>query len=151
MTTWTEVPLFDGPNDPDDTGRNDRLQSQLVRVYRYMRNLNGALTTLPTVCDDLGLSAASLSARLRDLRKPRFGGFTIEREHIENGLYAYRLVPGSGDEQYVYVPLPANNEKAEAAKRIREFLRVQSQHGPRHLYSAGAHLDLNDLRTVVGS
>jgi hypothetical protein len=39
---------------------------------------------------------ASVSARLRDLRKPRFGSHTIEREYVERGLFRYRLVKQRG-------------------------------------------------------
>jgi hypothetical protein len=35
---------------------------------------------------------ASVSARLRDLRKPKFGGFHIERRYVSAGLWAYRLL-----------------------------------------------------------
>jgi hypothetical protein len=28
---------------------------------------------------------------LRHLRKPRFGGHTVEREYIKDGLYKYKL------------------------------------------------------------
>lgn len=38
-------------------------------------------------------SEAGVSARLRDLRKPRFGGYIIERRRVkEAGLYEYRLL-----------------------------------------------------------
>ena len=29
---------------------------------------------------------------MRHLRKPRFGGHTIEREHLGGGLYRYKLI-----------------------------------------------------------
>lgn len=34
---------------------------------------------------------ASVSARLRDLRKPKFGGFTIEKMNHGKGLWTYRM------------------------------------------------------------
>ena len=40
-------------------------------------------------------SEAGVSARLRDARKPRFGGHTITRRRVANGgLYEYRLSEG---------------------------------------------------------
>ncbi len=35
---------------------------------------------------------ASVSAQLRHMRKPRFGGHTVEREYVGDGLYNYRLI-----------------------------------------------------------
>jgi hypothetical protein len=34
----------------------------------------------------------SISARLRDFRKQKFGGHTLERRNISGGLFEYRLV-----------------------------------------------------------
>jgi hypothetical protein len=34
----------------------------------------------------------SISARLRDMRKTRFGGHIVERDYIEKGLFQYQLV-----------------------------------------------------------
>lgn len=36
-------------------------------------------------------SQAGISARIRDLRKDRFGGFDVEHIHIKGGLWRYRL------------------------------------------------------------
>lgn len=43
---------------------------------------------------DIWASEASVSARIRDLKKPRFGGHIIERRRVEggNGLHEYRLL-----------------------------------------------------------
>ena len=41
---------------------------------------------------------ASISARLRDLRKPRFGGYIVERRRrleAERGIFEYRVVKPS--------------------------------------------------------
>lgn len=67
-----------------------RLKGQLLRVWFVMRP--GQWTTLKSLAQTVGGSEASVSARLRDLRKPRFGGHTVERKHVKNGLYMYRLV-----------------------------------------------------------
>jgi hypothetical protein len=47
--------------------------------------------TLKEVSEITGAPEASASAGIRNLRKERFGGFTVDREHISNGLYKYRL------------------------------------------------------------
>lgn len=83
---------------------------------------------------------ASVSARLRDLRKPRFGGFTIDHRHIEDGLYEYRLVPGSGDPELVRNPQSEpRSAKAEARAAIRDYLDVYY----------GRHLTVHPQRAVV--
>ena len=42
---------------------------------------------------------ASVSARLRDLRKQKYGAHTIERRHIGSGLWEYRLAPREPQER----------------------------------------------------
>ena len=39
------------------------------------------------------IGSAVASARLRDLRKPKYGGMTIERRRTPLGAYEYRLQP----------------------------------------------------------
>jgi hypothetical protein len=42
---------------------------------------------------EIPVSEAGVSARIRDLRKARYGGHTIERRKTDRrGIYAYRLV-----------------------------------------------------------
>ena len=62
--------------------------------------------TLRDLSNRLGIPEASVSARLRDLRKPRFGGFTVLRRRHEDqdGLWLYRL---AGDLQPVREQLGA--------------------------------------------
>lgn len=38
-----------------------------------------------------GAPLQSVSARIRDMRKPRFGGLTVERRYVTNGIFEYRL------------------------------------------------------------
>lgn len=82
---------FDGPDlTADDT---TRLTGQLDDVKRVMRR--GLWMTLEQIAGAAGgYPEQSVSARLRDLRKPRFGGHTIERRRKKGhrGLYEYRMV-----------------------------------------------------------
>jgi hypothetical protein len=64
-----------------------RLTGQLHRVREAM----GEWFTLTRLQILVGGSEAGISARIRDLRKPAFGGYTIERRRIEGGLWMYRL------------------------------------------------------------
>jgi len=73
-----------------------RLTGQLLAVYEVMadgewRTLDGLQHAVEA---KLGrrASQAALSARLRDLRKEQFGGFEVERERIDGGLFRYRLI-----------------------------------------------------------
>ncbi len=69
-----------------------RLTGQIKRVYECMRD--GRWRTLAEVAGITGDPEASVSAQLRHLRKPRFGGFVVEkrpRGDRERGLWEYRL------------------------------------------------------------
>jgi len=67
-----------------------RLSGQLLRVWNAINH--GLWRTLSQISEETGDPEASVSAQLRHLRKPRFGGHTIEKEYIANGLYRYRLI-----------------------------------------------------------
>lgn len=80
---------FDGATyDHDQDGV--RLSRQFERVRDLM--LDGKWRTLREISVLLGFPEASVSARLRDLRKPEFGGFHVEHERISGGLWRYRLI-----------------------------------------------------------
>lgn len=73
-----------------------RLGAQFTRVRDVMRD--GAWRTLRELSEATNSPEASVSARLRDLRKPRFGGLTVERRRRgapKDGLHEYRLVSGA--------------------------------------------------------
>jgi hypothetical protein len=79
---------FDGA---DCTAKDQaRLTGQILRVYNLMRD--GKWRTLDTIAVSTGDPSPSVSAQLRNLRKARFGGHTIERFRRSNGLYSYRLI-----------------------------------------------------------
>lgn len=84
------TPYFDGPDLTDaDTAR---LGTQLDRVRLLMAD--GQWRSLRDIATVVGGSEASVSARLRDLRKPRFGAHTVERVRTHTaGLWHYRLLP----------------------------------------------------------
>ncbi len=86
---------FDGYTfDKDRDGQ--RLSTEMARVKAYV--LDGEWHTLSEI--SLILSAiyecrfpeSSVSARLRDLRKPLFGGYVVEREYVARGLHRYRVL-----------------------------------------------------------
>ena len=70
----------------------DRLRILLGRVYAFMRD--GEWRTLAEIAAACGGTEASVSARLRDLRKERFGAYAVERRRVgqpDRGLFEYRL------------------------------------------------------------
>jgi hypothetical protein len=73
--------------DPDRDG--PRLRRQLQRVIRCMQD--GEWRTLDQISRATGDPPASVSARLRDLRKPQFGSHEVDREYVSRGLWRYRL------------------------------------------------------------
>lgn len=82
-------PAFDGET-YDEERDEARLTGQMARVYELMRD--GEWRTLGWIAALCNGSEAGISARLRDLRKEKFGGHTVERQHVENGLHRYRLI-----------------------------------------------------------
>ena len=67
-----------------------RLKGQMLKVYELMRD--GSWRTLQEISEAVGSPEASISARLRDLRKERFGSFQVERQRDEGGLHLYRVL-----------------------------------------------------------
>lgn len=82
---------FDGETF-DSERDSDRLQRQLAAVRRAVND--GRWWTLSELALAAGAPEASVSARLRDLRKPKFGHHIIEREYAGGGLWRYRMVAG---------------------------------------------------------
>lgn len=79
---------FDG--ETYEAGRDhQRLKGQLSRVFDLMKD--GVARTLDEIATACGGTEAAVSARLRDLRKAKYGGHHVERERVQGGLYRYRL------------------------------------------------------------
>ncbi len=74
-----------------------RLTGQLLRVWEVMQD--GKWRTLDELSRLAAAPAASASAQLRHLRKPRFGSHTVDmrvRGERSNGLWEYRLIVNKG-------------------------------------------------------
>ena len=92
----TPPPLAFGLFAPEPEGRTyestqdkGRLSAQHTRVVHAMQD--GQWRTLAEIEAKTGDPQASISARLRDLRKPQFGHHTVDRKRISGGVFAYRL------------------------------------------------------------
>jgi len=89
--------LFDSPTHFDGKTYDpkhdlERLTTQLGRVYDAMER--GLWFTLAEISTLTGDPEASVSARVRDLRKKKFGGYTIERRRRGDpklGIWEYKL------------------------------------------------------------
>lgn len=81
-------PKFDGESYSPKLDQT-RLKGQLERVQKLMSD--SVWRSLAEIADKTGCSEASASARLRDLRKPKFGLWTVERRRIRTGWYLYQV------------------------------------------------------------
>ena len=90
--TLFDIPLtFDGAT-LDRASDQKRLSDQHQRVWAVMSD--GAFRTLREIADLTGDETHSISARLRDFRKDRFGRHTVQRRgraEAERGIHEYRL------------------------------------------------------------
>ena len=74
----------------DETIDRKPLNAQAQRVWDVMND--GAWVTLADISYFTGDPEASISARMRDFRKDRFGAHTVRRKRIERQWF-YRLIP----------------------------------------------------------
>lgn len=80
---------FEGSTYAPDVDRL-RLASAQARVLALMAD--GEWRTLAEIAVGARTSEAGASARLRDLRKARYGKQTVERERLKCGRWRYRLI-----------------------------------------------------------
>lgn len=85
---FTKKLRFDG-DDYVHARDSKRLTGQLKDIFTFM--MDGRWHTLTEISKATDAPEASVSAQLRNLRKPRFGGHVIERRSNGNGLYEYKL------------------------------------------------------------
>lgn len=67
-----------------------RLNGQLGNVFETMRD--GRWRTINNIAAQVIGSPQAISARLRDLRKAKYGAHEVERKSLGRGLFAYRLI-----------------------------------------------------------
>ena len=106
------APAFDGA---DYSAEHDgaRLATQLDDIRELM--LDGAWRTLSEISRWTGHPAASVSAQLRNMRKPAHGAWNVERRprgERTHGLFEYRVSPSTGE-------TPPRQRRA--MERIREL------------------------------
>jgi hypothetical protein len=84
------VMRFDGQT-YDAKRDGPRLTGNLLKLKSLM--VGGQWFKLSEVAAALGCTETAASARLRDLRKPRFGSHTVERKNLGGGIWVYRVMP----------------------------------------------------------
>ena len=87
-------PHFDGDTyEPAlDHGRLSRQIDRVLAALHKAGKTGDGWRTLSDLSRDLGIPEASVSARIRDLRKTKFGGYEVERRRSKGGLHHYRLL-----------------------------------------------------------
>lgn len=87
--TGTTAPQrFDGDTF-DATLDGPRLTGAMERVRKVMADHQWH--TLAEVAERAKCSEAGASARVRDLRKTKFGAYTVHRRRVAGGLWEYRM------------------------------------------------------------
>ena len=83
-----DQPYFDGSDYNENRDRR-RLSAVLRQVLAIMQD--GQWHNITELAQATGASEAGISARIRDLRKSRYGSNNIEKKHIIDGFWEYRL------------------------------------------------------------
>ena len=87
-----QLPVDDMDGDTYDAALDRvRLNGQNFKVYMLMRD--GLWRRLSQIAWAIHAAEASISARLRDLRKVKFGEHTVNRRRVTTtGLWEYQLI-----------------------------------------------------------
>ena len=83
---------FDGDT-IDQAADTRRLENQYVRIFEVMKD--GKWRTLHQIEQMTGYQLPSISARLRDFRKDKNGGHTVNRRRAQyrsQGIHEYQLI-----------------------------------------------------------
>ncbi len=75
---------------PDDPEIKMRAGTQRAKLFNFMSC--GDFFTLEELTRGTGIQAQSIGARLRDFRKPQYGGHFVPKKMITPGVWMYRLV-----------------------------------------------------------
>lgn len=88
QSNWLDLPTFDGTT--IQKGDEERLGKQYKSVFDLMKD--GIERTPEEMEEATGYRWSSINARLRDMRKPKFGSHTVLRESYGHGIFGYRLL-----------------------------------------------------------
>lgn len=95
LFSWTPPAILGDRAGETFDAKHDRkrLNKQAQEVFDMMKD--GRWYCLNHIAVATDNPEASVSARIRDFRKSKFGGYTVERRRVEGGLFQYRLVLGA--------------------------------------------------------
>ena len=116
----------------------ERILTQLERIRDLM--FDGSWRTLQEISSSTRDPASSVSAQLRHLRKPKFGGHLVEKRRrgaASRGLWEYRVQ--KADEP---PPQPARPKKKRRKTKKKLTVPVKADMGrlkQLDLFSGGAH------------
>lgn len=68
-----------------------RFDTQIQILLNALRSTRGRWWTLGELSRVTNICETSVSAQLRNLRKPKFGEYTVERRRLNTGENEYRL------------------------------------------------------------
>lgn len=88
VTQLSLIPEFDGATYSTELD-GTRLTTQFMRVKAIM--LDRQWHSPDEVARRVGGSGSGVTARMRDLRKARNGGYTVELRRVAGGLWEYRI------------------------------------------------------------
>lgn len=130
MSETTQLGLFDGDTfDPEKDG--ERLLKQLVAVREFMADERWH--SLAEISAGVDAPEASVSARLRDLRKLKFGAWRVNRRSRgdrRSGLYEYQMLP----------PIDPEEEKEKKKGDRKDWRKPPTRVMLRGVMEIAAHL-----------
>lgn len=137
---------FDGDTyDPEqDLGR---LRGQVNRVYYAMKD--GQWRTAEEISRITGDPTPSIQARVRDLRKAKFGAYFVESRRRDKALWEWRVgAKGEGNP-----PTPKTTVVVERAelKRLQEVERIATLIYNRQQYQSLTTYEMNNLVVILGT
>lgn len=81
---------FPGASEKNMRSRERRLSTQFDVILELMSGQDWL--TLAEIEEATGYPPASISAQLRHMRKEQFGGHTVNKRHLEDGLFEYQVI-----------------------------------------------------------
>lgn len=118
--------MFDGETFDAELDE-DRLSKQLHRVRQLMRDHKWR--TLHEISSVVEAPAQSVSARLRDLRKKKFGGFEVKRRRRgdpKSGVWEYQML---GKVDTPPVPRLTAKQARRWLEALLDLLESADEHG----------------------
>ena len=99
LLDWQPPPQIFGPRHGvtfEPKRDTSRLNAQAMRVFKAMESGEwlSLLEIQARILSSTGKydPEASISARIRDLRSPKLGGFDVPHRYVRRGLFEYRLI-----------------------------------------------------------